>query len=71
MGTYGLAEVAAAAEDPATLWFQLYVLLERDFTRRLVQASVSTCTAAEAHSTLSMCTVASAFASYIKIMLQH
>lgn len=40
MGTYGLAEVAAAAEDPATLWFQLYVLRERDFTRRLVQASV-------------------------------
>jgi len=37
MGTYGLAEVAAAAEDPATLWFQLYVLRERDFTRRLVQ----------------------------------
>ncbi len=37
MATTNLEEVAAAAQDPGTLMFQLYVLRDRELTRDLVQ----------------------------------
>lgn len=40
MGTYSLKEVAAVADNPATLMFQLYVVTNRDFTRRQVEVSL-------------------------------
>lgn len=40
MGTYSVKEVAAVADNPATLMFQLYVVTNRDFTRRQVEVSL-------------------------------
>ena len=37
MATYSSKEVAAVADNPATLMFQLYVVTNRDFTRRQVE----------------------------------
>jgi hypothetical protein len=45
MATATLEDVAAASRDPATLFFQLYVLRDRDFTRELVQVSSKHCAA--------------------------
>jgi isopentenyl diphosphate isomerase/L-lactate dehydrogenase-like FMN-dependent dehydrogenase len=37
MGTATLEDIAAASGDPGTLFFQLYVLRDRNFTREIVQ----------------------------------
>ena len=39
MATATLEDVAGASHDPGTLFFQLYVLRDRNFTREIVQVS--------------------------------